>query len=92
MTIWKYPLAGALITNSWELDIPAGARFLSVQIQDATPTLWALVDTSKSPLRYRVSRYGTGWKIPDATGSSSHISTIMDGESYVWHFFVDGGK
>lgn len=91
MTIWKYPLDSPPFADSWELDIPAGAQFLSVQTQNGTPTLWALVDTSKSPLRYTITRYGTGWEIPDATGSHEHISTVIRGD-FVWHFFVDGGK
>lgn len=47
--IYKYAFE---ISGTYPIDMPVGAEILSVQFQDSTPTLWAMVDPDK-PLETR---------------------------------------
>jgi len=82
MTIWKYPLGRLPVCT---LYIPAGAQFLSVQMQNGQPTAWALVDPAKPRLEYKIRMYGTG-HVLERRGT--HIGTVIDGE-FVWHYFAE---
>jgi hypothetical protein len=46
----RYPLGRGLSHNGWEmrqtLEMPFGAKILSVSIQNGTPTIWALANQS----------------------------------------------
>lgn len=42
-TIYKYPVSA----GDFVLEMPAGARILSVQAQGRYPQLWAIVDTDQ---------------------------------------------
>ena len=56
-TIYKYELAQA---ETQTIDMPEGAKVLTVQVQRGCPCLWALVE-STNPLVARHFRiYGTG--------------------------------
>lgn len=86
MTVWKYPLP---VADDVSIGLPAGARPLSVQVQDGQPCLWALVDPSNpiEPRRFRIA--GTGHPLwPDDLDSLIHISTFQlhDG-ALVFHVF-----
>lgn len=65
--------------------MPRGAEILAVDVQNNTPTIWAIVDTDM-PLETKVlGIYGTGHPgdVPDI---SRHLGTIqLDG--FVWHIF-----
>ena len=49
-TIWKYPLQ---FKETTRLNMPEGARPLTVQMQGAVPTLWAVVDSDNTTLEVR---------------------------------------
>lgn len=83
MTIWKFPLAVA-VENA--ITMPAGARVLSVQMQNGQPTLWAMVDPSAPPTRRRFRLAGTGLECSDCAGLD-FLATLQDGP-YVWHVFA----
>jgi len=62
--IWKFPLE---FRKYQEIEVPVGARFLSVQNQRNTPTIWAEVSPNKggagmelSTERWRIAMYDTG--------------------------------
>lgn len=87
-TIWKFPL---LITDEQPLLLPSDHEFLSVQIQDDTITLWAIVDPA-TPARFiRVRIYGTGNPMPDMAGFA-YLGTVPMPLPFdlVWHVFVEG--
>ena len=42
-TIWKFPVP---VNDGNVLEMPEGAKILSVQVQGETPCLWALVDVA----------------------------------------------
>ena len=78
--IWKFPL-----TNE-ETPIEAHiVEFLTVQMQDETTCVWAIVDHDRQPNRYKVSIIGTGWEC-SKIDASQYIGTVQQG-MYVWHCF-----
>ena len=86
MVIYKYELQ---ITDEQTVEMPRGARLLSVQMQRERLMLWAVVNTNE-PIRSRVIRiHGTGIAI-SPEHNYAFIGTVQDGP-FVWHVF-DGGQ
>lgn len=83
MRIWKYPLS---ITDRQEVEIPQGARLLSVQMQNDQCCLWALCDGYAPPEIRRIAIYGTGTLIPDDPGKYLSTFQMHDG-ALVFHAF-----
>jgi len=81
--IFKYEL----LDRTNEVDMPAGAEVLTVQIQHDKICLWAKVDpTARTEKRVFVV-YGTGHPIEDDS-NLSYIGTVqMAGGTLVWHVF-----
>lgn len=85
ITIFKYELK---ITDEQRIDIPEGAKILSVQMQRDTPCLWAMVNTKNKLERRKIAIIGTGnpcW-CPDW----DFIGTIQE-RVFVWHVFAIPG-
>jgi hypothetical protein len=81
--IWKFALD---IEDRVRIPMPAGAEFLSVQMQGETPCLWALVDPDVEKTMRYLDVYGTGHTLPDNPGR--YISTFqMMGGRLVFHAF-----
>lgn len=85
LAIYKYPMP--VPSDLDVLDMPAGARVLSVAVQDGVPCVWALVDPA-APLRPRAFAWrGTGH---DASGleAARFVGTVLmaDGR-LVFHLF-----
>jgi hypothetical protein len=81
-TIWKYDLE----PDGSVIEMPQGAKPLSVQMQGDGPCLWALVDpeAAKESRRFHVA--GTGHPLPDNLGD--HLGTFqMNGGALVFHVF-----
>lgn len=78
--IWKFPLTSA------ETDIEAHIiNFLTVQMQNGQPCVWAIVDPDREPKKYKVTILGTGWECR-RIDASRYIGTVQD-DMYVWHCF-----
>jgi hypothetical protein len=83
-TVWKYELDG--VTNT--LDIPKGAKPLSVAQQHNALVLWAQVDPDAPTEKRTVHVVGTGTPVPDEVGP--FIGTaVCDGGAWVFHIFDD---
>lgn len=82
-TIWKFELCSA----DWQtVEMPAGARILSLQTQRGALCLWAVVDPSMTPEVRRFATYYTGDPLPDDPGD--FVGTFqLDGGSLVFHVF-----
>ena len=83
--VYKYPLE---VNDEVSVNMPKGARVLSVQVQNGRPCLWAAVDpceTSQEERRFRIA--GTGHPIEDDV-VDGFIGTIQmyDGR-LVFHVF-----
>lgn len=90
-TIWKYQLH---ITDSQTLRLPVGHEILSVQSQNDTACLWALIDPNEIEKEdVIIEMFGTGNPIVYGMGiSRRYISTFqMYGGSLVFHAFLYTG-
>jgi hypothetical protein len=59
-TIWKYPLH---LIDKQTVNMPKGAEILTVQIQNGTITMWALVDPESVKIKRTIEIFGTGHPI-----------------------------
>lgn len=85
MTIWKFPLE---VTDSQVIKIPEINRPLTVQSQDGTPCLWAVVDPDSPRTKIRVLTFGTGH--PGVTAEMNYVATYqLRNGGLVFHVFVE---
>lgn len=87
-SIWKFPLQDQ--PGRQIVEMPKGARILSLQMQRGVPTIWALVDlpTIEDELPCQAFFiYGTGWEMPDSPGDYVGTYQSVSGR-YVWHVFA----
>ena len=81
--IWKFPIQ---IKAYQELKLPYGAEILTVQFQEDTLCLWALVPSSNHQSQTRELKiFGTGQFI-EFSDSLKYIATVQR-SSFVWHVF-----
>ena len=78
--IWKFPLAD----NETEIEAHI-IEFLTVQMQNGTPCVWAVVDPGRDPKKYKITILGTGWEC-EKIDTSRYIGTVQAGMC-VWHCF-----
>jgi len=81
--IYKYELK---LTEKQTIEMPAFARFLSVQVQNGKIQVWALVDTEQPPRLNIFKIIGTGGRIDETLGI--FLGTIQLG-GFVWHVFLE---
>jgi len=85
MTIWKFPLR---VTDSQLVLMPEGAKILCVQVQDATPCLWAKIDPNLAPTPRKIETRGTGHDV--GPQCDHYIGTYqLHGGALVFHVFDD---
>ena len=84
-TIWKYTLS---LVDYVDIEMPTGARILSVGIQNEQICLWALVDPEKTAAKYRFRIAGTGHPIGKEAENWDFVGTvIMMNGALVFHVF-----
>ena len=81
--IYKYPVG---IKGSQGVMMPVGAEILTVQVQNGTPCLWALVDIDKPVVMRHIHTYGTGHDIEPADYDYIGTYQLYDGQA-VFHVF-----
>lgn len=81
MVIFKYSLK---ITNYQPLSLPTGAEILSIQDQDGSLCLWALIDENAMLETRAFAVHGTGHFI--FSPIEKHLATVQQG-GLVWHVF-----
>jgi hypothetical protein len=84
-TIWKYELK---IDDLQNVIMPIGAEILSVQMQNETPCLWALVnpDEKDTDTRY-IETFGTGHPVAYDMGSTREFIGTYQTRGLVFHVF-----
>ena len=75
--IWKFPLNAA--TN--KIDLPRGAKIVSVGLQEGDIQLWAACDPHLPVERRTIRVVGTGWELPE---NYTYLGMVQVGP-YVWH-------
>ncbi len=88
MTIFKYPIE---VKDRFYVDMPAGARILSVQVQHNIPQIWAVVDVLMPKVERAFWVRGTGHELGIAAAGKFVGTFQLDGGSLVFHLF-DGGE
>jgi hypothetical protein len=84
--IWKFPLE---FVDDQRVEMPSGARLLSVQMQGDVPCLWADVDTLAAKVERAIQVAGTGHNRPSF---GAFVATVqLPRLGLVFHFF-DGGE
>lgn len=82
--IWKYTLNGPRVT----LEMPQGAKILSLQVQGNVPQIWALVDTGQWKVSRTFRALPTGAEF-DAAGLT-YIGTFqINSGALVFHIFEE---
>ena len=82
-TIWKWKLA---MHAEETVQMPWGAKILTVQTHGQVPQLWALCDPEAAKVPRRIAIYGTGQQTPDAPGEYIGTFALQDG-AFVFHAF-----
>lgn len=85
MRVWKWALE---ITDLQTLELPVGAKILTVQLQREAPQLWALCDGTETRKELRqFAIYGTGNPVMHG-GRATYISTFqLFAGSAIFHVF-----
>jgi hypothetical protein len=86
MRIWKWTLT---ITDLQSLEMPHGAKIITVQVQHGEPQLWALCDENAEKEKRNIAIYGTGNPVPDVPGTYIGTFQVRDG-LLVFHVFDKG--
>ena len=82
--IYKYRIEA---TDDQNIEMPVGAKILTVQNQYGIPCIWAMVDTNAEKERVHIKVYGTGHTIQDSD-RLEYIGTFqMCGGALVFHAF-----
>lgn len=96
-TIYKYPIPFSEMRedrrDTFNLDLPVGARILHVDYQHGNPFIWAMVEPSKFLESRSFFIAGTGQSLGDRAPFMvwTHISTFLSpDEDFVWHIFEIG--
>lgn len=84
MKIYEYPLD---ITDLQVVQMPAGAKILSVASQNGTLCLWAMVVPHARLTDRRIEIIGTGYPIPEGTGIYRNFIGTVPIIPFVWHVF-----
>jgi len=85
MKIFKYPIEAS---DYFSLDLPKGAKILTVQVQHEMPFIWALVNpnVSKEMRHFKVA--GTGHNIDEHPDALIYIGTFqLSNGALVFHLF-----
>jgi hypothetical protein len=77
--IWKFEI------KEGSIEMPIGARILTIEMQRGHACMWALVDTDSDYESRNFAIVGTGHDFPDAD-KFNYIGTVQDG-ILVWHIF-----
>lgn len=80
--VFKYPLTH----NINNIELPAGAQVLTVQIQGNEVMMWALVDPNAPPKSREFQVVGTGQKLTFDRYPPVYIGTVQMA-GMVWHVF-----
>lgn len=86
MTIRKYQLE---VTDEQEIELPNTHRLLSVQEQNGTPCLWALVDPDAASMKRMLRIFGTGQPIKEYPNADFLGTFQLHGGRLVFHVFAD---
>jgi len=89
-TIWKHELNEINVDDTFRFNVPKGAKFLTVQMQYGSPTIWFLCD-SEQPMEPRIIQWaGTDIDVENPH-ELTYIATVqiesIRGGTFANHYF-----
>ena len=88
-TIWKNLLE---VADVQKVELPEGAEILTVQTQHEHPCIWALVDTAKPMINFKIGIAGTGNDLELLHASNETLKYIGTFQKYagdfIFHVFL----
>lgn len=60
--------------------------FLTIQMHNNKPCIWCIVNTDKTPKKFKVILLGSDWEC-QKINASKYIGTIQDAQGCAWHCF-----
>ena len=82
-TIWKYAIP---VADKFTLDMPKGAKIISLQVQLGAPCIWAIVDPDLREKEREFVVVGTGHELPDYPVEFIGTFQVNNGQ-LVFHVF-----
>ncbi len=86
--IWKFPLE---ITDRQIVSMPRMHDFLTVQLQNGKPVLWAIVQPKSDREEVRIYCVGTGNGESVLYDCPRYLGTVQI-TPFVWHYFTHGSS
>lgn len=83
-TIWKFPVE---IADRFVVEMPRGAKVLSVAVQGGAPFMWAFVDPALPRERRLFKCAGTGHSVSGTAGSAFVGTFLLESLGLVFHLF-----
>ena len=83
ITVHKYPVS---YSGLFYIELPEGAEFLTVQIQNGKPQMWFRVDDTHYVRAQYFGIVGTGLDMDKKIEHAPYLGTVQEG-SFVWHLF-----
>ena len=90
MTIWKFEL---IVADTQTISMPEEARILTVQTQNGSPCIWAMVEENFDMVLRHIRIAGTGHPLPNGYDEimGKYIGTFQLREgSLIFHVFDEG--
>ena len=85
ITVHKFSVQ---MCEEFTLDLPRGAEFLCVQVQNGKPEMWFRVDTSAQSAKQLFSVVGTGHRVESEISRLPYKGTFqLIEENLVFHLF-----
>lgn len=88
-SIYKYPVR---VTDINKVEMPKGAKVLSVQMQRGVPCIWALVDPAAEMETRMFFMFGTGHPVEYAEGLRFIGTFQLVDRELVFHLFEPVGR
>ena len=83
-TIWKYPLPRP---DTFILELPKGAKFLSARMQGENPQSWWLLDETLEKVPRKFVVLGTGHEVPEHEKLTFLTTFQVHGGAFIFHLF-----
>lgn len=88
--IWKYKITPPKEGNVINIEMPAGAAVLDIQVQERDPVLWAAIDADRLKEVRTFAIFATGTDIPEFH-KLSYLKTFQINDAFrgslVFHVF-----
>jgi hypothetical protein len=85
LTVFKYPIPS---DDYFQIDLPVGAKVLTIQTQHGNPQMWVLLDPSEPYITHYFRIAGTGHPIEEPQEDLRYIGTCQVlGGDLIFHLF-----